>query len=296
MTTATIEQVRSALMLAKEPLRNLFDVAALRQFVAQMDLPAGALPGEVPISEVNVGDVRCERFGLATDGPVLVYLHGGGFMLPPTNAYRLAIQKLARRLGVEALMPGYRLAPEHPFPAGLEDCLAVYSALMRRPSDVVLAGDSAGGGLAVSLVLAARSAGLPPPRSMYLMSPFTDLACSGASVFANAEVDPIVSPEALLHKAFHYLNGHSPTDPLASPFYGDLSGLPPTLIHVGSDEVMLDDSLRFAARARERGSDVGCIVHPGMPHIFPTIPFVPQCEDALMAGAEFLKHHLCGTR
>jgi len=294
MTTPiqTVQGFRDMLSQLKEPLRSMFDVQALRDLAVQADAPAAVLDPNAPICDVNVGGIRCERIGVSVSGPALVYLHGGGFMFPPGNSYRLVLQKLARWIGVTAYMPRYRLAPEFPFPAAVDDCLAVYSILAAEGRPVVIAGDSAGGGLAVSLVLRARAANLVVPAALYLMSPFTDLACSGESIFSKAAADPICSPEALLHRAFHYLAGRSPTDPLASPFYGDLSGLPPTLIHVGRDEVLLDDSVRFAIRARERGSPVECTVFDGMPHIFPTIPFVPECEAALNVGAEFLRSHL----
>jgi acetyl esterase/lipase len=291
-TMLTVQSVRDMLSQLKEPLRSLFDVEALRTLAAQADAPAAILDPATPIREANIGGTCCECVGDAASGPVLLYLHGGGFMFPPGNSYRWVLQQLARRIGVTACMPRYRLAPEFPFPAALDDCLAVYSALVSEGHRVIIAGDSAGGGLAVSLVLCARTRGLALPAALYLMSPFTDLACSGESMFGKAAVDPICSPEAVLHRAFHYLAGLSPTDPVASPFYGDLSGLPPTLIHVGNDEVMLDDSVRFAARALKLGSPVDCTVYDGMPHIFPTIPFVPECEAALNVGADFLKRHL----
>ena len=292
----TMDDVREQLRRAKEPLRALIDPAELREFSRQFDLPPDVLLADVPIRETSIGGIVCEWFEAGSGPDVLMYLHGGGFMVPPNNAHRLLVQKMARRLGAAAVLPRYRLAPEHPFPAGLEDCVAVYSALAGDHRRILLSGDSSGGGLAVSVVMKASEAGLPAPAAMYLMSPFTDLACSGASVFSRAAIDPIGTPEALLQKAYYYLAGRSPTDPLASPFYGNLCGLPPTLIDVGSDEIMLDDSLRFAARAREQGSDVECRVHHGMPHVFPTIPFVAECEQALAKGADFLVGRITAER
>ena len=299
MNTASPEAPLQAMLAAmrqiREQARSIFDPIEFRQFAAGLDAPATILDPALPFTETLVGGIRCERVGEVADGPVLLYLHGGGFMLPPHNGYRLALQKMTRRLAVEALMPRYRLTPEHPFPAAVDDCLAVYVELVRRGRRVVIAGDSAGGGLAVSLVLRAARDGWPAPVALYLMSPFTDLACSGSSVFTKSAVDACNFPEALLHKSYHYLAGRSPTDPIASPFYGDLRGLPPTLIHVGGDEIMLDDSVRFAERALQQGSPVTCKVYTGMPHVFPTLPFIPECEAALMVGTDFLARQLAGT-
>jgi len=184
----------------------------------------------------------------------LLYLHGGGYIVGSPDTHAGLTGELALHTGIPAVSLDYRLAPEHPFPAAVDDGLAAYRDLLERlPAQrIVIAGDSAGGGLAVATLLAARRAGLPMPAAAAVLSPFTDLTLSGASLTTKAGVDPIFTRDSLVPFVDLYLAGQDPTDDLASPFQADLSGLPPLLVQVGSSEVLLDDAVRLAARA---GSD-----------------------------------------
>ena len=182
----------------------------------------------------------------AQPGRVLLYLHGGAYVVGSTLGYRALSSALARSAGARGLALDYRLAPENPFPAAVDDALAAYRALLAQgtsPGSIAIAGDSAGGGLTVAMLIAARDAGLPMPAAALAISPWADLACVGASFSTKAAQDPSLNREGLLAMAGLYLNGGSPLSALASPVYGDLAGLPPLLVQVGSAEVLLDLSL-----------------------------------------------------
>jgi monoterpene epsilon-lactone hydrolase len=223
---------------------------------------------------------------------VLLYLHGGGYLLGSTLGYRALFSALARASGVRGLAIDYRLAPEHPFPAAVDDALAAYRALLAQgiaPSSIAIAGDSAGGGLTVALLVAARDAGLPMPAAAVAISPWVDLECTGGSQSTKVAEDPVLNREGLLAMAAPYLNGASPRTPLASPLYANLAGLPPLLIQVGSAEVLLDDSTRLAARAGEAGVHVQLEIWPGAPHVWHAFAFtLSEGRDAIAAAGAFV--------
>jgi len=191
------------------------------------------------------------------------------------------------------LVPDYRLAPEHPFPAGLEDALACYRWLRSQGTpagQIVLAGDSAGGGLLLSLLLTLRDAGEALPAAAVCMSPWTDLAGTGASVVSNTLSDVWFFGESLPIAARLYLGQTAPTHPIASPLYADLHGLPPLLIHASDNEVVRDDSVRFAWKAKEAGVPVDLKVWPGLPHVWQAfIPFIPEARESLNEMVAFLQ-------
>jgi acetyl esterase/lipase len=193
-------------------------------------------------------------------------------------------------LGFRVFAPNYRLAPENPFPAGLHDAIEVFLALAGDPPQpVALAGDSAGGGLALSLMLALRDAGRPLPKAAALFSPWTDLAATGASLVSNAKKCAMFHAEDIPYAASLYLAGVPPDDPLASPLYAKLSKLPPLLIHVAADETMLDDATRLASRARKDGVIVRLRIWPVVPHAFQILwPRLPEARQSLREAAEFL--------
>jgi monoterpene epsilon-lactone hydrolase len=200
-----------------------------------------------------------------------LYVHGGAFVMGSPAGYARFTAQFARRAAIRTVSLDYRLAPEHPFPAAVEDGLAAYRDLLDRgtpPGRIVLVGDSAGGNLVLATLLAARDAGLPMPAAAVLLSPGTDLAMTGASVRSKNGVDPIFTPEALAEPFAAYLAGADPRSELASPLYADLRGLPELLIHVGSHEVILDDSTRLAARAAEADVAVTLEVFAREPHVF----------------------------
>lgn len=213
---------------------------------------------------------------------VLLYFHGGAFVLgSPATAAHLTT-RLVRRTGLRALSLDYRLAPEHPLPAAIEDGVAAYRALLdagEAPGQVVFAGDSAGGHLVVSTMLAARDAGLPLPAAGVAFSPGADASRSGVSMATKAGADPIFTPAALTALAELYLGGQDPAQPLLSPAVAaDLTGLPPLLLQVGSNEVLLDDATRLAVRAAHAGVDVVLDVTGGVPHVFQS--FAGQLDEA----------------
>jgi epsilon-lactone hydrolase len=218
---------------------------------------------------------------------VLLYLHGGGYVIGSPRSHRHLAAALARASGARALLLDYRLAPEHPFPAALDDAVAAYGWLLAQGVDarhLVVAGDSAGGGLTVATLLALRDQGLPLPAAGVCISPWVDLTCSGASYTSKAAVDPIVTSDGVAMMAKAYVGAGDPKAPLVSPLFADLRGLPPLLVHVGSDEVLLDDALGLAERARRAGIDVNVEEWPAMIHVWHW--FQPMLEEAERAIAD----------
>jgi acetyl esterase/lipase len=229
---------------------------------------------------------------------VILYLHGGAFVLGSAYAYRHFVGQIAARAGVAAFVADYRLAPEHVFPAALDDARAAYAGLMQQGARLIaVAGDSAGGGLALSLLgieqTAAQNGDGFTPSAAVVLSPWTDLALTGASLEERAENDPLVTKEMLSMTASSYLAGHDPYDPVASPLYADLSGLPPVEIHVGTSEVLFDDARRYADRFQEAGGDAVAHTWDGMMHVFPSSVGALEASDAaLELIAMFLKDKL----
>ena len=218
------------------------------------------------------------------DDARLLYLHGGGYTCGSFASHRGLVGNLAEACGLRTLMPEYRLAPENPFPAALEDDVAVYRHLLAEgvsPHRLVLGGESAGG-LTIATLLALRDEGLPLPAAAFVLSPWTDLAATGESLQTRARQDPWFKPEGVPLVATYYLGDSSPTNPLISPLYGDLSGLPPLLIHVGDYEILRDDSTRLAEKARAAGVDVTLRVWEGMWHVFQTMAArVPEARRSV---------------
>ena len=266
------------------------DVAAIRKAFNQKGFPPPKVDyrqgrlGGVPGEWASVGPEDAER-------PRLLYLHGGGFVACSARMYRPIVGRFAQA-GFLVFAPDYRLAPEHPFPAGLDDALAAWTAL-RADGPAVIGGDSAGGNLALGLMIAARGRGLPLPAAACLFSPATDLLGRGASFVENARRDAMFTPEALLCIAPAYLNGADPTDPRASPIDADFFGLPPLLIHAAEREMLRDDSVQLAARAREAGVRVVLKLWPVVPHAWQLAEnFLPEARRSLGEAADFLRHEL----
>jgi len=220
----------------------------------------------------------------------LLYLHGGGFIGCSARTHRPITAALALQ-GLRVFVPDYRLAPEHPFPAAPQDAMAVYLALRADAATQRLgvAGDSAGGNLALGLMLALRDAGEPLPDAAALFSPATDLSGGSPSITLNAARDPMFPGPALKHFADAYLQGADPTQPLASPLFGDFTGLPPLLLHVGESECLRDDALRLASKAREAGVSVELQVFPVVPHVWQNLHQLPEARRSIAAAAHFLR-------
>ncbi|MGW2372825.1 alpha/beta hydrolase [Kitasatospora sp. NPDC001683] len=240
----------------------------------------------------------------AEDGPgagTILYFHGGAWVFGSPETALSLTGNLVARTGFGAYSLDYRLAPEHPFPAAIEDTLSAYRALLDRgedPSTIVFAGDSAGGGLAVTTCLAARDAGLPLPAALLAFSPGLDATRSGESMTTKEGVDPIFTRAALEHTGAMYLAGADPHQPLLSPaIHADLIGFPPMLIQVGGNEVLLDDSTRLAARASAAGVDVVLDVTADAPHVFQAFAGVlDEADEALDRAALFLRQRIRAGR
>jgi monoterpene epsilon-lactone hydrolase len=229
----------------------------------------------------------------AEPGRVVLYLHGGGYVIGSPRSHRHLAAAIAGSAGASALLLDYRLAPEHPFPAAVDDATAAYRWLRDQgvaPERIVIAGDSAGGGLAVAALLALRDAGAPRPAAGVCISPWVDLTCGGGSYATKAAADPIVRRAGVEQMARAYLGATPPRTPLASPLFADLRGLPPLLIHVGSDEVLLDDATQLAARAKEAGVDATLEVYDRMVHVWHWfLPMLDEAQTAVDAIGRFVR-------
>jgi monoterpene epsilon-lactone hydrolase len=270
-------------------LRRMTDVAArlLRspRGVAIQKAQAGTVPGEWIVPK----DAPADR--------VLLYMHGGGFIFGSLATHRALIARLAMAAGVRAFSVDYRLAPEHPFPAALDDSLAAYRGLVNNgiaPDKIIVAGDSAGGTLALALILSLKNEGAPLPAAAVCISPVTDMLWTGSSMRTKAGIDPIF-PEGgssplgtSIHS--HYIGSEDPRNPMISPLYGDMHGMPPVLFHVGGDEVLLDDSARLAERVRAAGGQAELVVWSGMWHVFQVFaPFVPEATQSIRQMGQFIR-------
>ncbi|MDE8346573.1 MAG: alpha/beta hydrolase fold domain-containing protein [Acidocella sp.] len=225
-----------------------------------------------------------------TGAGTILYLHGGGYFACSAKTHRPITAAYALR-GFKVFAPDYRLAPEHPFPAAVDDALACYRAMLDivPASGLVISGDSAGGGLALATLLAAKAAHLPMPACAVLFSPWTDLAGTGESVTTNARRDSMLYAPRLREAGANYLSGADPKTPLASPLYGDLTGLPALLIQVGAPEILLDDSTRLAAAARAAGVPVDISIWQNLPHVWQMMPtLLPEARRALDEAASFI--------
>jgi monoterpene epsilon-lactone hydrolase len=266
---------------------------------AQMEvgLTQFKVPTDVRCEPVNAGGVPAEWIttpGVNTER-VIYYLHGGGYAYGSINTHREMVSRLSRAASARVLIIDYRLAPENPFPAALDDSTAAYRWLLSvgvNPTRLVIAGESAGGGLTVATLVALRDAGEPLPAAGICLSPWVDLECLGESMVTKGEIDPMATREGTLMLAKAYLRDTDPRTPLASPLYADLTGLPPLLIQVGTAEILFDDATRLANRARAAGVDV--ILEPWedmihMWHFFAAI--LPEGQQAIDRIGEFIRQH-----
>ncbi len=250
------------------------------------------LPAGMTVAEQTVGGVPglwlCPADG--DERTVILYLHGGGYVAGSTHSHRGIAGHMVDAIGAPAFLAGYRLAPEHPFPAALEDALAVFDALTAEtPADrILVVGDSAGGGLALALVVALRDRRLPAPGGVVAVSPWTDLAGTGESLIDRANDDVMLDPTKVREVAEMYAGDRPLDDPLISPVYADVDGLPPILLHVGDHEILLDDSVRFWEECTEAGVEATLRVWPEMWHVFHAMaPWVPEARRANQEIARF---------
>ncbi|MFJ2163260.1 alpha/beta hydrolase [Streptomyces sp. NPDC087856] len=284
-------------LLQNSPLDLGGDVEKMRHVFDEM-LGSAPLPDDVRTRSVELGSVPAVevRAGAAAPtGVTVLYFHGGAYAIGSAAASVGLVSEIARRTAATALSVDYRLAPEHPFPAAVDDALTAYRALLdrgARADSIAVTGESAGGGLALALLLAIRDAGLPQPSSATVLSPWTDLTQSGATMASRAEADPALTPEALEIRAADYLAGADPRTALASPLFAELRGLPPLLIQAGGREILLDDALRLVARAAHADVPVTLQTFPGAPHVFQGFaPLVDEAASALDHVAAFINSH-----
>jgi monoterpene epsilon-lactone hydrolase len=255
-------------------------------------------PKEVQVVPIDAGSVPSEWL-IPPDAPqdrALMYIHGGAWIMGSTKTHRGFVSKLAYASGIRALSINYRLAPENPFPAGLNDCITAYEWLLHNgisANKIVVAGDSAGGNLTLALLIALRDTGKALPAGAIAISPATDFAASGESYKTRIHLDPFFSNLGEITILDDYIKDHDPRHPLLSPLYADLSGLPPLLIHVGDHEILLDDAVRFGDKAVAAGVEAKTVVWPEMFHVFQMFaPFLPEARQANAEIAAFIKSRI----
>jgi epsilon-lactone hydrolase len=295
MARPEVEALREQFRL--RDILAMSSVAEMREAVEQLAVIDPA-PPEIQRERINASGVDVEWIrpsGVRVDRAIL-YLHGGGYIIGSVNSHRALIARIARAANVPALGVDYRRAPEHPFPAPVEDATAAFRWLLANgfsANQIAIAGDSAGGGLAVATLVAIRDAGFPLPACAVAMSPWTDLEALGESYITNRELDNMCHKRGILNLARLYLAGQNPRNPLAAPLYADLHRLPPLLIHVGEAETLLDDSTRIADRARAQGVEVELKKWTDMPHVFPLfLPTIPESIQSIVEIGAFIATHL----
>jgi acetyl esterase/lipase len=268
----------------------------LRELISAQPLPAGvsvtaAALGGVPTAEITVDGVEPRH--------VVLYFHGGVYVLGDAFQAAGLASQIGRRTGATVISVDYRLAPEHPYPAAVDDALAAYEALLHNgtaPSDIAFAGESAGGGLAVATLVNARDHGLPLPAAAYVMSPYADLTLAGTTIDTKSKADPLLSRELLQPRVPDYTAGQDAALGLISPVFADLSGLPPLIIQAGTHEVLLDDAVRLARQAATADVAVTLDITPGVPHVFQAYsPILDEAAAALDRAGQLLTAHLASA-
>ena len=270
-----------------EQRRQLRALLSAQPLPAEVTVTAAALGG-VPTAEITVDGVEPRH--------VVLYFHGGVYVMGDAFLSADLASQVGRRTGAKVISVDYRLAPEHPYPAAVDDALAAYESLLHNgtaPSDIVFAGESAGGGLVVATLVNARDHGLPLPAAAYVMSPYADLTLAGATMETRREADPLLSLEALRARINDYTAGQDAALGLISPLFADLTGLPPLIIQAGTHEVLLDDALRLASAAATADVEVTLDITPGAPHVFQAYhPILDEAAAALDRAGQLLSAHL----
>ena len=287
--------------LMKPNNRSAVTLEQHRRRLANFERWVPAPPADSEIRRGRCGGIAALHVAAPGADPALriLFLHGGGYVSGSPELYRGLLWRIAAAAAARITAIDYRLAPEHPFPAALDDAAAAWLGLLAAgcdPRRAVVMGDSAGGGMALALGLRLRDEGAPLPAAIVALSPWTDLASTGASLRRNARRDPMMNAEDVPRLAAQYLAGADPRHPYASPLYGDPAGLPPTLIQVGSDEILRDDSLRMAERMRAARCLVELEIWPRMPHVWQTFAAVmPEARRAILRIGAFVRQHTAGA-
>ncbi|MBN2007774.1 alpha/beta hydrolase [candidate division KSB1 bacterium] len=258
----------------------------------------GKLPDTFELTAVKLGNLRAEwmRPAEAPKDKAMLYFHGGGLVVGSISAHRSIVAKFVNGTGISALVFDYALAPEHPFPEGLNDSVAAYQYLLNeafKPAHIVFVGDSGGGNLVLATLLALKEKNIPLPAGAVTLSAWTDLTNSGESFHSNSEVDSLCWKDAQIVFSKYYAGDNDPSHSLISPLFGDLAGLPPLLMYAGNDELMRDDSTRFAERAQKAGVDVTLRIGEGLFHCYPACaPMFPEATTAMNEICAFIKEHV----
>ena len=279
------------------PVRPGVPIAKVRKRLRYIEPVVPKPPAGTRITPLDADGVRAVRIDVpeARADRCVIYLHGGGYIVGTERLFRDFTWRIGKAARASVLYVEYRLAPEHPFPAAVEDAAQAYNWLTQRmdPAHIAFVGDSAGGGLALATLHKLRDEGRPLPGAVAALSPWTDLALTGPSLAGNAAADPTLDLKRLPEIANHYLAGADARHPYASPLYGQASGLPPILFHVGSDEILRDDSLRMAEKLRAAGCEVEIEVWPRMPHAWHFYArVIPEARTAIERVGEFLRQRI----
>ncbi len=273
------------------------DVNEQRRLLREL-LSAQPLPAEITVTPAALGGVPTAEITIDGTGPrhLVLYFHGGVYVMGDASLAAGLAAQVGRRTHAKVISVDYRLAPEHPYPAAVDDALAAYEALLHNgiaSSDIAFAGESAGGGLAIATMVNARDHGLPLPAAAFVMSPYADLTLAGTTMQTKREADPLLSPEALQARVTDYTSGQDAALGLISPIFADLSGLPPLIIQAGTHEVLLDDAVRLAQQAATADVEVTLDITPGVPHVFQAYyPILDEATAALDRAGQFLSAHL----
>jgi len=270
--------------------RLLAEFASAQPLPTGVTVTAGAL-GSVPTADISIDGIEPRH--------VVLYFHGGVYVIGDAFQAAGLASQVGRRARAKVISVDYRLAPEHPYPAAVDDALAAYEALLRggtAPSDIAFAGESAGGALAVATLVNARDHGLPLPAAAYVMSPYADLTLSGATMATKRDADPLFTPQAFPPRVADYTAGQDPALGLISPIFADLSGLPPLIIQAGTHELLLDDAIRLARQAAIADVQVTLDITPGVPHVFQAYyPILGEAAAALDRAGQLLSEHLASA-
>jgi epsilon-lactone hydrolase len=299
MTTEQRENLDAILRQSAFPAG--LDVNEQRRLLRELT-SAQPLPADVTVTAAALGGVRTAEITIDGIEPkhTVLYFHGGVYVLGDAFSAADLASQVGRRTGAKVISVDYRLAPEHPYPAATDDALAAYEALLQngaRPSEIVFAGESAGGGLAIATLVNARDHGLPLPAAAFVMSPYADLTLGGTTMRTKHEVDRLLSRENLQPRVTDYTAGQDAASGLISPVFADLSGLPPLIIQAGTHEVLLDDAVRLARQAATADVDVTLDITAGVPHVFQAYyPILDEAAAALDRAGQLLSAHLAAEQ
>ncbi|BDY05095.1 alpha/beta hydrolase [Ferrimonas sp. YFM] len=276
-------------------LERCNDILSVRGVIAGLDKLNSYIgtPGGLEWIDDSLSGVPCQWIvkGRPAGDNILLYFHGGGFCFRSPQVHSAMLHYLSRETRSRGVMVSYRLAPEFPFPAALNDCFTAYRTLLEQgvpPEKIILGGDSAGGNLALATMVKCKDKGLPQPLAALLFSPALDLTMNSQSAFVMRNEDPFFDLGSLMLLRNSYLNGHTPCDPLASPLGADLSDLAPIMVHVGSLEILLDDSVRLKSKVRRQGGVADLTIWPGLPHVFTLFQQLPEAKEAMERCGKFI--------